>query len=216
MESTSHTEFSPAMSAVLSGLRKLKTGSLLIVVAVIILGGSLLALLGSIFTFNVDVVVATLLSWMLLSLIALVLTLVAVYAYLVPSAWSLAKWKPEEFSVISNLLVTGYIGGLVSTLLALVLLIADVTGITGGSVVVLLLIIVLAIAGVILLFIGWIGNVVYFLKLRDAFNSSTFLVAGILLVLSPLIPLLSIITWILTYIEASSLEKKLISGLMKI
>jgi len=216
MESTSHTEFSPAMSAVLSGLRKLKTGSLLIVVAVIILGGSLLALLGSIFTFNVDVVVATLLSWMLLSLIALVLTLVAVYAYLVPSAWSLAKWKPEEFSVISNLLVIGYIGGLVSTLLALVLLIADVTGITGGSIVVLLLIIVLAIAGVILIFIGWIGNVVYFLKLRDAFNSSTFLVAGILLVLSPLIPLLSIITWILTYIEASSLEKKLISGLMKI
>jgi len=204
------------MSAVLSGLRKLKTGSLLIVVAVIILGGSLLALLGSIFTFNVDVVVATLLSWMLLSLIALVLTLVAVYAYLVPSAWSLAKWKPEEFSVISNLLVIGYIGGLVSTLLALVLLIADVTGITGGSIVVLLLIIVLAIAGVILIFIGWIGNVVYFLKLRDAFNSSTFLVAGILLVLSPLIPLLSIITWILTYIEASSLEKKLISGLMKI
>jgi len=216
MESTSHTEFSPAMSAVLSGLRKLKTGSLLIVVAVVILGGSLLALLGSIFTFNVDVVVATLLSWMLLSLIALVLTLVAVYAYLVPSAWSLAKWKPEEFSVISNLLVIGYIGGLVSTLLALVLLIADVTGITGGSIVVLLLIIVLAIAGVILIFIGWIGNVVYFLKLRDAFNSSTFLVAGILLVLSPLIPLLSIITWILTYIEASSLEKKLISGLMKI
>jgi hypothetical protein len=52
----------------------------------------------------------------------------------------------------------------------------------------------------------------YFLKLRDVFNFSVFLVAGILLI----IPLLSIISWILTYIEASSIEKKILIGQIKL
>jgi hypothetical protein len=179
----------------------------------ILLGSApLLAVLGSLFTFNVDVVVSVILSYIALVFVALILLLAAVYAFLLPSSRSMAVWRPEEFSTVYNLLVAGYAGGLVSTVIALIILILDAIGVTSGDPIVVLLFVLLLVIGIVLFIVGWIGNIAYFLKLRDVFNSSGFLVAGILLI----IPLLSIISWILTYIEASSIEKKILIGQIKL
>jgi hypothetical protein len=212
MKSTPRSEASSRKNAALTSIRKLRVASLLVVVALVIGATPLLVVLGSLFTFNVDVVASAVFSWIILVVVALVLGLVAIYAYLIPSAQGLAELKPEEFQTVSSLLVVGYVGGLLTTLLAVVLLALDFTGVTGRSPLVALLVVVLLVAGAVLLTVGWIGNIAYFLKLRDVFNSSAFLVAGVLLI----IPLLSIISWILTYVEASSIERKILTGQIKL
>jgi hypothetical protein len=75
--------------------------------------------LGSLFTFNVDVVVSVILSYIALVFVALILLLAAVYAFLLPSSRTMAVWRPEEFSTVYSLLVAGYAGGLVSTVITL-------------------------------------------------------------------------------------------------
>ena len=196
----------------LSGVRKLKVAALMIVTSILLGSAPLLAVLGSLFTFNVDVVVSVILSYIALVFVALVLLLAAVYAFLLPSSRTMAVWRPEEFSTVYSLLLAGYAGGLVSTVIALIMLVLDAIGVTSGDPIVVLLVVLLLVIGIVLFIVGWIGNIAYFLKLRDVFNSSVFLVAGILLI----IPLLSIISWILTYIEASSIEKKILIGQIKL
>jgi hypothetical protein len=207
-----YPQFSSGKDLVLSGFRKLKVAALMIVTSILLGSAPLLIVLGSLFTFNVDVVVSVILSYIALVFVALILLLAAVYAFLLPSSRTMAVWRPEEFSTVYSLLVAGYAGGLVSTVIALIILVLDAIGVTSGDPIVVLLVVLLLVLGIVLFIVGWIGNIAYFLKLRDVFNSSVFLVAGILLI----IPLLSIISWILTYIEASSIEKKILIGQIKL
>jgi hypothetical protein len=207
-----YPQFSSGKDLVLSGVRKLKVAALMIVTSILLGSAPLLIVLGSLFTFNVDVVVSVILSYIALVFVALILLLAAVYAFLLPSSRTMAVWRPEEFSTVYSLLVAGYAGGLVSTVIALIILVLDAIGVTSGDPIVVLLVVLLLVLGIVLFIVGWIGNIAYFLKLRDVFNSSVFLVAGILLI----IPLLSIISWILTYIEASSIEKKILIGQIKL
>jgi hypothetical protein len=207
-----YPQFSSGKDLVLSGVRKLKVAALMIVTSILLGSAPLLAVIGSLFTFNVDVVVSVILSYIALVFVALILLLAAVYAFLLPSSRTMAVWRPEEFSTVYSLLVAGYAGGLVSTVIALIILVLDAIGVTSGDPIVVLLVVLLLVLGIVLFIVGWIGNIAYFLKLRDVFNSSGFLVAGILLI----IPLLSIISWILTYIEASSIEKKILIGQIKL
>jgi len=66
----------------------------------------------------------------------------------------------------------------------------------------------LAITGGIMLLAGLIGIIIYFLRLKDMFNSTPFLITAILLAASVLIPV-GFIAWILAFAEASLLEKKI-------
>jgi hypothetical protein len=207
-----YPQFSSGEDLVLSGVRKLKVAALMIVTSILLGSAPLLAVLGSLFTFNVDVVVSVILAYIALVFVALVSLLAAVYAFLLPSSRTMAVWRPEEFSTVYSLLLAGYAGGLVSTVIALIMLVLDAIGVTSGDPIVVLPVVLLLVIGIVLFIVGWIGNIAYFLKLRDVFNSSVFLVAGILLI----IPLLSIISWILTYIEASSIEKKILIGQIKL
>jgi len=62
----------------------------------------------------------------------------------------------------------------------------------------------------LIMFIGLIGNALYFAKLRDLFNTSAFLLAALFLFMLP------IVAWIFSYVEAGSLANKIESGEVKL
>jgi len=207
---------SSARGVVVDGLRKLKLAALLQIIAAILAGVSaimLLELLGSLLfpvpghrAIGFRIIAIAGIWWIALAVVALILAIVGIYLYLLPSAKRFASWRSEEFSTPSQLMGIGYLWGAIVLLIALLIVAVGAVSLTSGMV---LGGAVLVIVGGILLLIGWIGNLIYFFRLRDAFNSTLFLVAAILLIISIFVPILGFIAWILTYVEADSLEKKI-------
>ena len=109
---------------VLEGLSKLKMAAFLQIISTILLVAAIIPLLGAILTFNLGAVIAGGIIFGILLLVALIMMLIAVYAELLPSARSMAKWKPDEFSTASTLLRIGYIWGFILLILALILVVA--------------------------------------------------------------------------------------------
>jgi hypothetical protein len=198
---------------VLAALSKLKIASILLIIATLIASISSLTLLSVIFTFNIAAIVATVLGTLAAALVGLILIIIAVYVFLLPSAKQFTKWKPAEFSTPSKLLRIGYIWGIVTLIIALLIMII-------GAVTMNLLIVFsgigIAIIGGILFLVGYIGNIVYFFKLKDAFNSTIFLVAAILLIIGIFIGITQFIAWILAFVETRAIENKITSGAIQI
>jgi hypothetical protein len=198
---------------VLAALSKLKIASILLIIATLIASISSLTLLSVIFTFNIAAIVATGLGTLAAALVGLILIIIAVYVFLLPSAKQFTKWKPAEFSTPSKLLRIGYIWGIVTLIIALLITII-------GAVTMNLLIVFsgigIAIIGGILFLVGYIGNIVYFFKLKDAFNSTIFLVAAILLIIGIFIGITQFIAWILAFVETRAIENKITSGAIQI
>lgn len=198
---------------VLAALGKLRTASLLLVIATLITAASSLSLLTTLFTFNIVAMLAMGAGVLAAILVGLILIIVGVYAFLLPSAKQFATWRPAEFSTASKLLRIGYIWGIAILILALLVIIAGAVslnlGIAFGG-------LAIAIIGGILFLIGYIGNIVYFFKLKDVFNSSIFLVAAILLIIGIFIGITQFIAWILAFVETRSIESKISSGAIQI
>jgi hypothetical protein len=198
---------------VLAALSKLKIASILLIIATLIASISSLTLLSVIFTFNIAAIVAAGLGTLAAALVGLILIIIAVYVFLLPSAKQFTKWKPAEFSTPSKLLRIGYIWGIVTLIIALLIMII-------GAVTMNLLIVFsgigIAIIGGILFLVGYIGNIVYFFKLKDAFNSTIFLVAAILLIIGIFIGITQFIAWILAFVETRAIENKITSGAIQI
>ncbi len=198
---------------VLTALGKLRMASLLLIIATLIIAISSLSLSITMFTFNILNILVTAIGLLIAILISLILIIVAVYAFLLPSAKRFAEWKSTEFSTASKLLRIGYIWGITILILALLIIIAggvsmNIGVVFGG--------IAIAVIGGILFLIGYIGNIIYFFKLRDAFNSTIFLVAAILLILGIFITISQFIAWILAFIETKSIESKISSEAIQI
>lgn len=198
---------------VLSALSKLRMASLLLVIATLITVASSLSLLTTLFTFNIVAMLAMGAGVLVAILIGLVLIVVGVYVFLLPSAKQFATWRPTEFSTASKLLRIGYIWGVAILILALLVIIAGAVSLNLGIVFGGLAI---AVIGGILFLIGYIGNIIYFFKLKDVFNSTIFLVAAILLIIGIFIGITQFIAWILAFVEARSIESKISSGAIQI
>jgi len=172
-------------------------------------------MMGTLLTLNLEAILAAVgLTWVITMFIAVILAFIAVFTYLVPSAGDLAEWRPDEFSTPSKLMKIGYIGGLALVVIAVLSLIvavpAEATLIVLGA-------IGLVILGGVLALIGWIGNIIYLFKLNGVFKETLFLVAAILLIISIFIAgVLAFIAWILIYVGAGSVEKKIVSGEIQI
>lgn len=198
---------------VLAALSKLKTASMLLIIATLIASIASLSLLSIVFTFNIAAIVAAGLGTLAAALVGLILIIVAVYAFLLPSAKQFTRWRPTEFSTPSKLLRIGYIWGVAILVIALLIMII------GAATMNLLIVfsgIGIAIIGGILFLIGYIGNIVYFFKLKDAFNSTIFLVAAILLIIGIFIGITQFIAWILAFVETRAIESKITSGAIQI
>uniref|UniRef100_A0A7J3I6B6 DUF973 family protein n=1 Tax=Ignisphaera aggregans TaxID=334771 RepID=A0A7J3I6B6_9CREN len=198
---------------VLSALSKLRIASLLLVIATLITVASSLSLLTTLFTFNIVAMLTMGAGVLVAILIGLVLIVVGVYVFLLPSAKQFATWRPTEFSTASKLLRIGYIWGVAVLILALLVIIAGAVslnlGIAFGG-------LAIAVIGGILFLIGYIGNIIYFFKLKDVFNSTIFLVAAILLIIGIFIGITQFIAWILAFVETRSIESKISSGAIQI
>jgi hypothetical protein len=194
---------------VLNGLRELRAAALLQIAASILVGISGFMQLP--FPFNFEPL-AVGLSRSVLLVVAMMLAIISVYFYLLPSAEQFSLQKPEEFSTPSKLMRAGYLGGATLILLSNLITIVGVTtmGSSGslGTNLAILGSLALAITGGIMLLAGLIGIIIYFLRLKDMFNSTPFLITAILLAASVLIPI-GFIAWILAFAEASLLEKKI-------
>lgn len=146
-----------------------------------------------------------------------VISLVAVYARLIPSASRLAEWR-SKLRAPSKLIKYGYWGALVFGILALILLgVGGATavrqalrgGASGGGFMEVLSLIFsgasLAITGMILWFIGWVGLLILLLELSSETGISGFKVAAVLHIVGAAVSLLSVNIALLVIAPALSL-----------
>ena len=161
--------------------------------------------------------------------LAALLAIIAVYGYLVPSAKGFASWRPTEFSTPSTLISVGYVWGLIIFIIGLVIIgiglsMAAHRGPGGASLI--LAGVAIVIVGGILGLIGRVGLVIMFFKLKDVFNSSTFLVVAILEIIGLIVSLipyamavagvLGLVEWILVYTETDSIRSRIETGAIQI
>ncbi len=230
MGNTSIEQTSRSNTLVLEGLRNLKSASLFQIIAwilsliaiVVFVVGWITAIIQSIKTFitfgaypggifggfiGLGLVVAEL----ILSIIGITLSIISVF-YLLSSVKKFVDWKPIDFSTPRKLLI-GYLYGVIILLIGIV--VAAVLLFTGIPSLALTMGVAFTVGGLIFLFVGWIGLIILFFRLKDVFNSSLFLIAGILVALFiAVIP--QLVAWILVYVETSTLEKKIESGLIQL
>jgi len=203
------------------GLEDIRSAALLIIISSILavagLAAGLSLILSAVFgAANFEHFVGAILGgaavFVVLLLVSLILGLVAMFAKFIPGLGRLKQWS-SEFSTAHTLVKVGMIGGLILPLLAFVVILASVFagslgGVLGGFGLLLI--------GLILLLIGHIGIIIACFKLKDMFNDSMYLVAGILFILSLILSfigvvsgILSLIGWILIYIAVPKSIAKL-------
>jgi len=146
---------------VLNGLRELRAAALLQIAASILVGISGFMQLP--FPFNFEPL-AVGLSRSVFLVVAMMLAIISVYFYLLPSAEQFSLQKPEEFSTPSKLMRAGYLGGATLILLSNLIIIVGVTT-TGGSGslgtnLAILGSLALAITGGIMLLAGLVGIII--------------------------------------------------------
>lgn len=147
-----------------------------------------------------------------LALTAALLSAVAIYALLIPSASSLARWR-GVFGTPSVLLKIGYWGALAVGLLAAALVTAGLVSFFAGapprsiasrllaSLAWLLSGAALALVAAVLSFVGWVGLLILLFELSSATRIEGFRTAAVVLVvaavLSLLLPVLRLVATIL-------------------
>ncbi|MEO3993597.1 MAG: DUF973 family protein, partial [Desulfurococcaceae archaeon TW002] len=131
----------------------------------------------------------------ILVIIGAIIALIGFYFKFIPGVRDLAKANPE-FSTASLLIRIGYIWGLILIIVGIILTIFVVG-------------IFMLVVGLILLFIGFVGIIVLCFKLKDVYQNSLYLAAGIFFILSIFITLAGLIGWILTYIALGDTIRKL-------
>ncbi len=151
------------------------------------------------------------------ALVGAILTLISLFAFLVPAFSRLRDYKEDRFGTPSKLIKVGYVGGFLLLVIGMLVMIgiiysaarAGAAGAAIGGVVGILAILVIS---VILLFIGQIGVIIGMFRLNDELKTSSFLAAGILFIIGIFINILNFIGWILVFIGSRSALRKVESG----
>ena len=195
----------------IEGIKKLRTASLLYIIATLLLGIGLLAP----FIFLPGLMrplrgppypIGLLVGMLAVATAGSILGLVALFAYLVPAFSHLKNYDESSFGTPLKLVKLGYVLGFI--LLILGAIIFATTLVRGGTVSVFGGLAVLVI-GVIFLLIGLIGLIIGMFKLKDKTDESIFLAAGILFIIGIFISIVSFIAWILVFVGTGSVLKKL-------
>lgn len=192
----------------IEGLSKLRTGALMLIIAVLIaVAGTLMAIpaMFGALAGGPAGLVAGLASVLAVVLVGIIIMLVALFAFVVPGASRLAHWN-TEFSSPSKLIRVGLVGGLIVMIIALLILIAGALTLNPGAVLGGLALMV--IAG-IMSFIGYIGIILLSFRLNKVFGETIFMVAGILFIVGIFVGILMFIAWILMFVGLGSAIDKL-------
>ncbi len=174
----------------------IRDAALILIVGNLILGIVLMYIILIAFTTgSLEAVEASIMGLFIALFIGAVIVFVAVISRLVSGVSTLARYS-DRYSTAETLIKLGYIWGIV-------LLIVGVISIP------ILIGIFLLVPGIILLFLGGIGLIILMFSLNDEFKEQLFLIAGILFILGFFIPLLDFIGWILVYVGANNVIRRL-------
>jgi len=205
-------------SSFVKGMRLLRTGALLdlasgvlAIVALISLFPALVAMLGALSALRPGQLITYVAAFLavpgLLLLISVLLSLVATYAFLIPSSSNLARWS-SKLETASKLMKVGYWGALAVGLLAVALLVVGVLNLMsprlGGAALTAVASILgflgAAIVTLILAFLGWLGLILFLFNLSSATglegfkNAAALMIASLVAALLPLpVPAISIV-----------------------
>ncbi len=210
------------------GLGKLKNAALINIISMILLGASWTLLLPilmnpSLFTSRAAAAVTALGTLMIsvaVVIVGAILSLISIFAFLVPAFSSLREYNPSRFGTPSKMIKVGYVGGFILIVIAAIIFLASIAGaasrgataahlVFGGAIVTL----ALGVIGAILLFIGQIGVIVGMFRLNDELHKTSLLVAGILFIIGIFLGWLNFIGWILVFVGARSALNELRSKL---
>ena len=215
-----------------SGLSKLRTASILYIVSSLLAGVGLISVLPfltmmrapplhagmAIVTITKTMIINTeasaiaftamgvAVTMLILSIVGGIISLIALFAYLIPSFNDLSKYDESAFSTPYKLLKIGYLLGLILFIIALVIIIL---GAIGRALAGIILGMVLMIVSVILLLLGKIGLAIGMFKLRDRLAETLFLVAGILFIIGIIVTIVDFVGWILVLVATGSALDKL-------
>ena len=142
---------------------------------------------------------------LILVLTALVISLIAIFGYVVPAFSLLREYDPGEYGTPAALVKVGYVGGLVVVALGVLLLFIGALGGLGAFTLTGLPVVVV---GAILLIIGYIGLLIGLFKFRSTTSEELFLAAAILMIIGLFIKILELVGWILVFIAAGSPLKR--------
>jgi hypothetical protein len=179
--------------------RKMKEGTLYLIIAFLLIGSGVIATLLAYFPVSRPSVavglglrasealasIAVLLSLLAVLVIGGIVGLVGLWGKFVPGVRRLAELNPE-FETSSTLIYIGLLWGIVLMMIGAVLLIVVVG-------------VFILLAGWILTIIGYVGLLILGLKLNDLEKNPLYLVAGILFIVGIFVPILDFIAWILLY-----------------
>ncbi len=190
---------SPRSLEEINALQRMKKGVLLVFIAWIFLGISILVGITSILAMGamdgLEGLVAGDVALVVLIIVGVIIALIGLYREFIPGVKNLADIYPE-FSTAAKLIRIGYIGGLILLLI--------------GAILTLVLIgLLIIVIGLILVFLGTIGVIILCFKLKDKYQDTLYLVAGVLFIIGLFIPILAVIAWILLYAGLGSTVRKL-------
>ncbi|MEM2008117.1 MAG: DUF973 family protein [Ignisphaera sp.] len=212
MESSQSSVSTESKSIAIEGLRKLRTGAIIFIVATLLVGATLIvaisAILATAFAEGETGVLMGLTTVLGLAIVGFILNLVGLFGFMIPGVSKLVKWN-EKFSTSSKLLKIGYGGGIVLLLIAIIIILAGAFALNPG---IILGGLALAVIGGIVLFIGYIGLIILSFKLNDIFKVTSLMVAGILFVIGIFVGILQFVAWILMFVGLGSAIEKLESG----
>ncbi len=214
------SELSIAM--VRRGLSKLKSAAAINIISTLligiaagtlVLGGHVGALMHAAAAPNIAL--GSLIMAIAILLVGSILSLVALFAFLIPAFSALREYKEDRFGTPAKLIKIGYIGGFILLIIGTLVMIgiassaAKVGAPALGSIFGVTAVIII---GAILLLIGQIGIIIGMFGLNDEFKTSSFLAAGILFIIGIFISILNFIGWILVFVGARSVLNKIESG----
>jgi len=175
---------------VIEGLEKLKVAALLQVFIAVLVGVSALLLLA--LTPFLTIRAGASLAGLASLIVTVAFTVVTAYGYLLPSVNRFARWKPKDFLAPLILMRSGYTGGaliMLGALLALTWLVREVVSgfIVAGVEIrieeVIYICLILLLVGGVMLFMGYTGILVHLHKLSEALNFPKFSRTGAFVVI---------------------------------
>ncbi len=218
-----------------SGLRKIKDAALLNIISYILVAAFYIIAFYSIMTFPP----ASLIIGFIVLIVASILSLIALFAFLIPGFEDLRDYDPSNFNTSCILIKIGFAGGLILVIVAIALVfylisigvsiytithpmfymhhtftvnVAISETYVGNMLILIGIVELLFIISLVLLLIGYVGLIIGMFKLKDVTGEDLFLAAAILFIISIFLPILDFIAWILTYIGAGEAVKRVKEG----
>ncbi|MCX8185045.1 MAG: DUF973 family protein [Sulfolobales archaeon] len=188
----------------ITALSNMREGILLVLIAWILLSIGLLALIASLWlaiitTRHIEIAgVAprvSLLVAAVLAIVGAVVGLVGFYFKFIPGVTELAR-ADSRFDTARTLIKIGYVWGLILVVIGIPLLLVIIG-------------ILVLVVGYILLLLGYIGVIILSFKLNDVYPNALYLAAAILFIISMIVPVVGVVSWILLYVALGDTINKL-------